>query len=129
MISLIFYILGLVPVFKGSSSVQASQTNSSIPMINVTVTNSTCMVLGIITLLKQFNPEYRNQFIGILSQYIRSSIGNFNIQRSSDLPVDVPRILSFLEDFVELNEIDRQVSESNQEYVMELILNLYFLFI
>lgn len=98
-----------MPVFKGSSSVQQSQTNSNIPMINVTITNSTCIVLGSITLLKQFNPQFRNQFIAILAQYIRSSIGLAASQRTNDLPCDVSKVLSFLEEFMKSSQIDRKV--------------------
>lgn len=99
-----------MPVFKGSSSVQQSQTNSNIPMINVTITNSTCIVLGSITLLKQFNPQFRNQFIAILAQYIRSSIGLAASQRTNDLPCDVSKVLSFLEEFMKSSQIDRKVN-------------------
>lgn len=97
-------------MFKGSSSVQINQTNANLPMVNVTITNLTCMVLGAMTLLKQFNPEFRNQFIAILSQYIRSSIRLFESQRATDLPVEVPKVLSFLEDFIEMSELDRKVN-------------------
>jgi hypothetical protein len=100
-----------VPVFKGSSSVQQSQTNSNIPMINVTITNQTCIVLGSITLLKQFNPQFRNQFIAILAQYIRSSIGFAAVQRTTDLPCDVSKVLSFLEDFIKSSQLDRKVRQ------------------
>ena len=67
------------------------------------------------TLLKQFNPEYRNQFIGILAQYIRSSIRLADVQRPADLPVEASKILSFLEDFVEFSEIDRKVRKNKQK--------------
>ena len=105
----LFQIYHLVPVFKGSSSVQVNQTSANLPMINVTITNTTCIVLGSITLLKQFNPEYRNQFIALLAQYARSSIGLTGSQRASDLPCDVTKVISFLEDVVEFSEIDRKV--------------------
>ena len=99
----------VVPVFKGSSEAQTVQANANVPMINITVTNSTCLVLGTQTLLKQFNPEYRNQFVALLAQYIRSSIALNPVQRSTDLPAEVPKVLSFLEDFVEFSDIDRKV--------------------
>ncbi len=78
-------------------------------MTNVIITNSVCLVLGTMTLLKQFNTDYRNQFIAYLAQYIRSAIALNTVQRSTDLPAEVPKILGFLEEFVEFSEIDRKV--------------------
>jgi len=89
-------------------------------MVNVTITNSTCMVLGTMTLLKQFNPENRNQFIAILAQYIRSSIRLSDVQRPVDLPCEVAKVLNFLEDFIEFSEIKRTVLET---YVPKYVLD------
>jgi hypothetical protein len=98
-----------VPVFKGSTNSQTTQSNTNVPMINVTVINSTCLVLGAMSLLKQFNSECRNQFLAYLTQYVRSAIALNSIQRVSDLPAEVPKLLSFLDDFVELGQLDRKV--------------------
>ena len=78
-------------------------------MINVSVTNSVCLVIGALTLLKQYNPDYRNQVIAMLSQYVRSSIALSSSQRLADLPVDNPKVLTFLEDFIDFNNLDRKV--------------------
>ena len=98
-----------VPVFKGSST-QTAQNPANVPMITVTITNAICLVIGCITLLKQFNPDFRNQFIGMLAQYVRSTINFSDSQRPTDLPVDTSKIISFLEDFVDFSELDRKVS-------------------
>ncbi len=78
------------------------------------------MVLGMMTLLKQFNPENRNQFIAILAQYIRSSIRLSDVQRPTELPVELAKVLSFLEDFIEFSEIKRTVLET---YVPKYVLD------
>ncbi len=79
-------------------------------MINVTVTNAVYLVIGTLTLLKQFNPNFRNQFISILSQYVRSCINLNNIQRPSDLPVDISKVVGFLEEFIHFSDLDKKVN-------------------
>jgi hypothetical protein len=96
-----------VPVFKGSSTHSSQSTN--IPMITVSVDAKVNLVIGALTLLKQYHSYFRNQFIAILSQYVRSSINNSSIQKATDLPVEPSRVLSFLEEFLEFSELDRQV--------------------
>ncbi|CAF0738574.1 unnamed protein product [Brachionus calyciflorus] len=99
-----------VPIFKGSSTeVNANMTN--VPMINLSITNSACLVTGVATLLKQFNPDYRNQVIAMLSQYVRSAIALSSNQRLTDLPVDNIKVLTFLEDFIDFSNLDRKVLE------------------
>jgi hypothetical protein len=97
-----------VPVFKGSST-ELTQNNVNIPMINVTINNSVYLVIGTVTLLKQFNSEFRNQFIAILAQYVRSSIALNASQKSTDLPSEIAKILSFLEEFIDYSNLDRNV--------------------
>ena len=86
------------------------QNAANVPMINLTITNSICLVIGTITLLKQFNPDFRNQFIAILAQYVRSSILLSSSQKPSDLPVDIGKVLSFLEEFIDFSGLDRKVT-------------------
>ena len=85
------------------------QNVSNIPMINMTLTNSIYLSTGSITLLKQYNVEFRNQFIGILSQYVRSAIALSTVQRVTDLPIEISKLLSFLEEFVDLSNLNRKV--------------------
>jgi hypothetical protein len=99
-----------VPVFKGSST-EIAQNNANVPMITVNIVNSVYMVIGTITLLKQFNPDYRNQFVALLAQYIRSSIAlTASGQRITDLPVDLGRVLNFVEEFIEFSDLDKKVN-------------------
>ena len=96
-----------MPVFKGSSTQSTQSTN--IPMITVNVDARVNLVIGALTLLKQYHSDFRNQFIAILSQYVRSAIQNSSIQRLTDLPVEPAKILGFLEEFIEFSELDRHV--------------------
>ncbi|RNA30035.1 WASH complex subunit strumpellin [Brachionus plicatilis] len=99
-----------VPIFKGSSTAMSTSA-TNVPMINVALTNSVCMITGVITLLKQFNPDYRNQFVSILSQYVRSGIALSSSQRLTDLPVDNAKVLNFLEDFMDFSGLERKILE------------------
>ena len=78
-------------------------------MITVTVDARVNLVIGALTLLKQYHSDFRNQFIAILSQYVRSSINNSSIQKATDLPAEPARVLNFLEEFLDFSELDRQV--------------------
>ena len=99
----------LVPIFKGSGT-QTSQNMSNVPMINVTLINDYCLVIGAITLLRQFKSEYRNEFIAFLAQYVRSAILLMVNQKSAnELPVEPAKVISFLESFVEYSRLDKKV--------------------
>lgn len=98
-----------VPVFKGSST-KVSQSNTGVPMINITLTNATYLVIGTITFLKQYNPIYRNQFIAIIGQFVRSSVALSGVQRPTDLPCEVSKVVSFLDEFLHFSDLDKKVS-------------------
>jgi len=91
-------------------------------MINLNLTNSTCLVIGTITFLKQFHADCRNQFIAFISQYIRSSINLSATQRPSDLPVDISKAITFLEDFISYSDLDRSIIEV---YIPKFIMDQY----
>ncbi len=97
-----------MPVFKGSST-SVSMNLANTPMITITLTNAICLVIGTITLLKQYNPDYRNQFIAYLSQYVRSAINLNTVQKLSDLPVDPLKLIAFLEEMIDFSNLDREV--------------------
>jgi hypothetical protein len=82
-------------------------------MLNITLTNAVYLVIGSLTMLKQFNPNFRNQFVAILAQYVRSCITLNNQQRPADLPVDISKIVSFLEEFIHFNNLDKKVRNLN----------------
>lgn len=95
-------------MFKGSAT-QSSQSTANVPMINVSITNDFSLVIGTLTLLRQFKSDYRNEFIAILSQYVRSSIVSTNGQKSSDLPAEISKVLNFIEQFIDYSHFDRKV--------------------
>lgn len=98
-----------VPVFKGSST-KTGQNMSNVPMINLNITNDYCLVIGAITFLRQFKADYRNEFIAYLSQYVRSSIISTNGQlKSSELPVEISKVLIFLDQFIDYSHLDKKV--------------------
>ena len=78
-------------------------------MITVNVDARVNLVIGALTLLKQYHSDFRNQFVAILAQYVRSAIQNATVQRITDLPVEPARILGFLEEFIDFSELDRRV--------------------
>ena len=93
----------IMPVFKGSST---TLNATNIPMVNVTMTNAVCLV---ITLLKQFHTDFRNQFIAILNQYVRSCKMLSGTQRPSELPADANKVIEFVEEFLDLSHLNREV--------------------
>ena len=67
------------------------------------------LVIGTMTLLKQYHYDHRNTFLQIISQYIRSVVEQYSLQKTSDLPVEVTNILNFVEEFVYYSRLDRKV--------------------
>lgn len=68
------------------------------------------LVIGTITLLKQFHSDYRDQFLALLCQYVRSMVEQYSLQKSSEIPVEVANVLNFIEDFLFFSRLDRKVS-------------------
>ena len=71
------------------------------------------LVIGVLTLLKQFHVDYRNQFLALISQYVRSMVEQYSLQKSNDLPVEIVNVLNFIEEFLYYSRMDRKVSTSN----------------
>ena len=67
------------------------------------------LVIGTMTLLKQYHFDHRDMFLEIISQYIRSIVEQYSLQRTSELPVEVVNILNFVEEFVYYSRLDRKV--------------------
>jgi WASH complex subunit strumpellin len=67
------------------------------------------LVIGTVTLLKQYHYEHRNTFLAIISQYIRSIVEQYSLQKTTDIPVEVVNILNFVEEFVYYSRLDRKV--------------------
>lgn len=80
-------------------------------MINVTLVNDFCLVLGTITLMRQFKSDYRNEFVAFLAQYVRAAVTALGNQKSSsnEFPVEPTKIVNFLENFIDYSRLDRKV--------------------
>ncbi|KAG7268685.1 hypothetical protein CRUP_032626 [Coryphaenoides rupestris] len=68
------------------------------------------LVLGLLTLLKQFHSRYTEQFLALIGQFIRSIMEH---QKIPDMPSDVWGALMFLEDYVKYTKLPRKVAEAH----------------
>ncbi|KAG8570155.1 hypothetical protein GDO81_011121 [Engystomops pustulosus] len=84
------------------------------------------LVLGLLTLLKQFHSRYTEQFLGLIGQFIRSSMeqstSHWRVtsifclgcsQKIPEMPADVVGALMFLEDYVHFTKLPRRVVEAH----------------
>uniref|UniRef100_A0A669BB32 WASH complex subunit 5 n=1 Tax=Oreochromis niloticus TaxID=8128 RepID=A0A669BB32_ORENI len=67
------------------------------------------LVLGLLTLLKQFHSRYTQQFLALIGQFIRSIMEQCTSQKIPDMPSDVVGALMFLEDYVKYTKLSRKV--------------------
>nr|CAD7567981.1 unnamed protein product [Timema californicum] len=83
-------------------------------------------IVGIQTILKQFHPEVRNQYLLYMGQFIKSHIA-FSLNSSSsskptELPSEVVNTLHFIESFVHYAALPR---EAITKHIPDLILDQY----
>uniref|UniRef100_A0A3B3T2B3 WASH complex subunit 5 n=1 Tax=Paramormyrops kingsleyae TaxID=1676925 RepID=A0A3B3T2B3_9TELE len=71
------------------------------------------LVLGLLTLLKQFHSRYTEQFLALIGQFIRSIMEQCTSQRIPEMPSDVVGALVFLEDYVHYTKLPRKVVEAH----------------
>lgn len=71
------------------------------------------LVLGILTLLKQFHSRYTEQFLALIGQFIRSTMEQCTSQKIPEMPADVVGALMFLEDYVRNTKLPRRVIEAH----------------
>uniref|UniRef100_A0A3B5K3X2 WASH complex subunit 5 n=1 Tax=Takifugu rubripes TaxID=31033 RepID=A0A3B5K3X2_TAKRU len=71
------------------------------------------LVLGLLTLLKQFHSRYTQQFLALIGQYIRSIMEQCTSQKIPDIPSDVVGALMLLEDYVKYTKLSRKVAEAH----------------
>uniref|UniRef100_A0A8C7GBI9 WASH complex subunit 5 n=1 Tax=Oncorhynchus kisutch TaxID=8019 RepID=A0A8C7GBI9_ONCKI len=71
------------------------------------------LVLGLLTLLKQFHSRYTEQFLALIGQFIRSIMEQCTSQKIPDMPSDVVGALMFLEDYVRYTKLPRKVAEAH----------------
>uniref|UniRef100_A0A3Q3BQ39 WASH complex subunit 5 n=1 Tax=Kryptolebias marmoratus TaxID=37003 RepID=A0A3Q3BQ39_KRYMA len=71
------------------------------------------LMLGMLTLLKQFHSRYTQQFLALIGQFIRSIMDQCTSQKIPDMPSDVVGALMFLEDYVKYTKLSRKVVEAH----------------
>ncbi|KAJ3597772.1 hypothetical protein NHX12_001289 [Muraenolepis orangiensis] len=71
------------------------------------------LVLGVLTLLKQFHSRYTQQFLALIGQFVRSIMEQCTSQKIPDMPADVVGALMFLEDYVKYTKLPRKVAEAH----------------
>ncbi|KAM9308792.1 WASH complex subunit 5 [Gastrophryne carolinensis] len=71
------------------------------------------LVLGLLTLLKQFHSRYTEQFLALIGQFIRSAMEQSTSQKIPEMPPDVVGALMFLEDYVHYTKLPRRVVEAH----------------
>ncbi|XP_025778302.1 WASH complex subunit 5 [Puma concolor] len=71
------------------------------------------LVLGLLTLLKQFHSRYTEQFLALIGQFIRSTVEQCTSQKIPEMPADVVGALLFLEDYVRYTKLPRRVAEAH----------------
>lgn len=71
------------------------------------------LVLGLLTLLKQFHSRYTEQFLALIGQFIRSLMDQCTSQKIPEMPSDVVGGLMFLEDYVHDTKLPRKVAEAH----------------
>ncbi|KTG39902.1 hypothetical protein cypCar_00013954 [Cyprinus carpio] len=73
----------------------------------------TPLVLGLLTLLKQFHSRYTEHFLALIGQFICSIMEQCTSQKIPDMPSDVVGALMFLEDYVRYTKLPRKVAEAH----------------
>lgn len=71
-------------------------------------------VIGILTLLKQFNRSERDLFFVYIGQYLRAQIDilNFEKTKTPELPMEITYLLRFLQIYCKFANIDSKVLDS-----------------
>ncbi|XP_040586236.1 WASH complex subunit 5 [Mesocricetus auratus] len=71
------------------------------------------LVVGLLTLLKQFHSRYTEQFLALIGQFIRSTMEQCTSQKMPEMPADAVGALLFLEDYVRYTKLPRKVAEAH----------------
>ncbi|XP_021072099.1 WASH complex subunit 5 [Mus pahari] len=71
------------------------------------------LVLGLLTLLKQFHSRYTEQFLALIGQFIRSTMEQCTSQKMPEMPADAVGALLFLEDYVRYTKLPRRAAEAH----------------
>ena len=85
--------------------------------------DSTPLIMGIVTLLKQFHSSYSTQFLALCGQYIRSQFNTIGISQKLEVPKDVSTLAYFVELYAKYGSVPQRVLEckSNNIYIYIII--------
>ncbi|KAL6032938.1 hypothetical protein STEG23_010927 [Scotinomys teguina] len=72
------------------------------------------LVLGLLTLLKQFHSRYTEQFLALTGQFIRSTMEQCTSQKMPEMPADAVGALLFLEDYVRYTKLPRKMLDNSK---------------
>uniref|UniRef100_A0A4W3IH07 WASH complex subunit 5 n=1 Tax=Callorhinchus milii TaxID=7868 RepID=A0A4W3IH07_CALMI len=72
------------------------------------------LVVGLVTLLKQFHSRYTEHFLALIGQFIRSTVEQCTTsQKIPEMPADAVAALMFLENYVYYTKLPRKVVEAH----------------
>ncbi|XP_067888537.1 WASH complex subunit 5 [Heterodontus francisci] len=72
------------------------------------------LVVGLVTLLKQFHSRYTEHFLALIGQFVRSTVEQCTTsQRIPEMPADAVAALMFLENYVYYTKLPRKVVEAH----------------
>uniref|UniRef100_UPI00398ECB7B WASH complex subunit 5 isoform X2 n=1 Tax=Pristiophorus japonicus TaxID=55135 RepID=UPI00398ECB7B len=72
------------------------------------------LVVGLVTLLKQFHSRYTEHFLALIGQFIRSTVEQCTTsQKIPEMPADAVAALMFLENYVYYTKLSRKVVEAH----------------
>ncbi|XP_078396090.1 WASH complex subunit 5 isoform X2 [Cetorhinus maximus] len=72
------------------------------------------LVVGLVTLLKQFHSRYMEHFLALIGQFVRSTVEQCTTsQKIPEMPADAVAALMFLENYVYYAKLSRKVVEAH----------------
>ncbi|XP_078253866.1 WASH complex subunit 5 [Rhinoraja longicauda] len=72
------------------------------------------LVVGLVTLLKQFHSRYTEHFLALIGQFVRSTVDQSTTsQKIPEMPADAVAALMFLENYVYYTNLPRKVVEAH----------------
>ncbi|POM80534.1 Strumpellin, partial [Phytophthora palmivora] len=101
-----------LPVNKGSVSCMSTSTRCEEPLL-----------VGILTIFKQFHPSYTEKFLAYLGQFVRTKVNDIFAEKAdkkgkssslpTELPVDVVNSLIFMLEFARCAKIKRSILDGH----------------
>ncbi|XP_038666101.1 WASH complex subunit 5 isoform X1 [Scyliorhinus canicula] len=72
------------------------------------------LVVGLVTLLKQFHSRYTEHFLALIGQFVRSTVEQCTTsQKIPEMPADAVAALMFLENYIYYAKLSRKVVEAH----------------